>query len=113
MTINDIKTIIGFIMMIASFILLVSRVRTNFSRLYVLYELIENLKSERITTNVSTNVLTNVSTNVSTNVPTIADINLQQSQLQNFQNEYDTTYAWPWFGLACVFFTSGLCIIYF
>lgn len=105
MTINDIKTIIGFIMMIASFILLVSRVRTNFSRLYVLYELIENLKSERITTNVSTNV--------STNVPTIADINLQQSQLQNFQNEYDTTYAWPWFGLACVFFTSGLCIIYF
>ena len=96
MTINDIKTIIGLIMMIAAFILLVSRVRTNFSRLYVLYELIENLKSENITTN----------------VPTIVDINLHNSQLQNLQNEYDTTYAWPWFGLACVFFISGMLLIY-
>ena len=95
MNLNDIKTIIGLIMMISAFILFMTKVRTNFSRLEYLYEMIESIK-----------------TNVSTNASTIADINLHNSQLQTFQNEYDTTYMWPWFGLVCISYIGGLCIIY-
>ena len=95
MNINDIKTMIGLILMISAFIVFMSKVRINFSRLEELTELIDNIKSHRNVPNI-----------------TINDMNAQQSQLEEFKNEYNTTYMWPWFGLTCVFFTSGLCIIY-
>ena len=95
MNINDIKTMIGLILMISAFIVFMSKVRINFSRLEELTELIDNIKSHRNVPNININ-----------------DMNAQQSQLEEFKNEYNTTYMWPWFGLTCVFFTSGLCIIY-
>jgi len=95
MNLNDIKTIIGLIMMISAFILFITKVRINFSRLEYLYEMIESIK-----------------TNIHANPSTIADMNLHNSQLQTFQNEYNTTYMWPWFGLMCLLYIGGLCIIY-
>jgi|LauGreDrversion4_2_1035121.scaffolds.fasta_scaffold306522_2 hypothetical protein len=97
MNINDIRTMIGIILMISAFIVFMSKVRINFSRLEELTELIDNIKSEKHIRVPHINII---------------DMNAHQSQLEEFQNEYNTTYMWPWFGLTCVFFTSGLCIIY-
>jgi hypothetical protein len=107
MNINDIKTICGIILMISAFIVFMSKVRINFSRLEELTELIDNIISENHINIRNTNVPT-------INIPNIniTDMNARQSQLEEFQNEYNTTYMWPWVGLSCAFFTSGLCIIY-
>jgi hypothetical protein len=100
MNINDIKTMIGIILMISAFIVFMSKVRINFSRLEELSDLIDNIKSNRNMPNIN---IPNININ---------DMNARQSQLEEFKNEYNTTYMWPWFGLTCVFFASGLCIIY-